>query len=363
MLRLRLGVVGVGHLGREHARIVASLPEAQLVGVADTNGDQAETVARRLGTCAYHDHRPLLNEVDAAIIAVPTRFHHAVACDFIRRGIPLLIEKPIAHTLEQAEELVELARRHGALLQVGHIERFNPAFEDLLQRPLQPKFVTCQRLGLFSGRSFDIGAVLDLMIHDLDLVLALVQAPVRSVDAVGVSILGGHEDVANARLVFENGCVVVLTANRLSNAPIRQMSVWGPEGYASIDYARRRLTLIQPAEPLRWLRQNLQNLEPAMLASVKNELFGRHLQVLKLHHNAGDQLTNELQDFIRCVQTGSRPRASGEAGRDAVALALRILDRIHAHRWEGESNGPTGPLQLPPPLGPLFRSLQGEVAA
>lgn len=363
MPRLRLAVVGVGHLGREHARILANLPEAQLAGVVDTNLDQAEAIARRFGTRAFSDHYPLLDAVDAAIIAVPTRYHHAIACDFLRRGIALLVEKPLAPTLEQAEELVNLARRHGAMLQVGHIERFNPAFEDLQRRTLQPKFITCQRLGLFSGRSLDIGAVLDIMIHDLDLLLALMPSPVQSVEAVGVSILGGHEDVANARLVFENGCVANVTANRLSNAPFRQMSVWGPEGYASIDYARRRLTLIQPAEPLRWLRQNLQTLEPATLTTLKNELFGRHLQVLRLHHNAGDQLTKELEDFVRCVQTGAAPRADGEAGLAAVRLALRVLDCIRSHPWQGQVDGPMGPLQLPPPLGPLFRPLQGDAAA
>jgi predicted dehydrogenase len=286
-----------------------------------------------------------------------------VAGDFLRHGIPLLVEKPLASALDQAADLVEIAQRHGAILQVGHIERFNPAFEDLQRRPLQPKFITCQRLGLFSGRSFDIGAVLDLMIHDLDLVLALVQSPVRDVEAVGVSVLGGHEDVANARLTFANGCIANLTANRLSNAPIRQMSVWGPEGYAGLDYARRRLTLIQPGEQLCWLRENLHKLEPATLAALKNELFGRHLQVLKLHHNAGDQLTNELRDFIRCVQTGSRPRVTGEAARDAIALATRILDRIQLHNWEGRTNSPMGPQQLPPPVGLLFRPLQGDAAA
>jgi predicted dehydrogenase len=169
--------------------------------------------------------------------------------------------------------------------------------------------------------------------------------------------------VANARLIFANGCVANLTANRLSNAPIRQMSVWGPEGYAGLDFGRRRLTLIQPSEQMYWLRQNFHRLEPAMLASLKNELFGRHLQVLRLHHNAGDQLTNELRDFIRCVQTGAKPRVGGEAARDAIALALRVLERIQAHPWEGQADGPAGPRQLPAPRGLLFRPFQGEAAA
>ena len=362
MPRLRLAVIGVGHLGREHARILAGMPEAELVGVVDTNADQAEAVARRLSTRPFTDHRLLLEQIDAAVIAVPTRHHHTVAADFIRHGIPLLIEKPLAANLEQAEMLVDLARRHGTMLQVGHIERFNPAFEDLQTRPLQPKFIAAQRLGLFSGRSFDVGVVLDLMIHDLDLVLALVRSPVRSVEAVGVSILGTHEDVANARLVFANGCIATLTANRITNAPIRHMSVWGPEGYAGLDFARRRLTLIQPGEQIGWLRQNLHRLDPTMMAALKNEVFGRHLQVVKLHLNAGDQLTNELRDFVRCVQTGARPRVSGEVACEAMALAARVLDCIYRHRWEGQTDGPTGPADLPPPAGPLVRPLQGDAA-
>jgi predicted dehydrogenase len=187
MSRLRVAVVGVGHLGKEHARILATLPDVELVGVVDPNISQVESVAQRCGTQAFTDHRALLPLVDAAVIAAPTSHHFAVAADFLSRGLPLLVEKPIAQTIRQAEEMVELAERNGALLQVGHIERFNPAFEELLRHPLQPKFITCERYSGFSGRSTDIGVVLDLMIHDLDLVLALVRSPVRTVEALGVA--------------------------------------------------------------------------------------------------------------------------------------------------------------------------------
>src|SRR5262249_53127328 len=222
MERLRLAVVGVGHLGKEHARILAGLSGVELVGVVDARAEQAEVVARRCSTRPFTDHRQLLAEsLDAAVIAVPTIHHHAVAADYLRAGVALLVEKPLASTLAQADELVDLARRVGVLLQVGHVERFNPAFEQLSRRPLQPKLVTCQRLSPFSGRSLDIGVVLDLMIHDLDLLLALVSAPVRDVSAVGLSLLSGHEDFAQAYLTFESGCVAHLSASRAHTAPVR----------------------------------------------------------------------------------------------------------------------------------------------
>lgn len=363
MSRLRMAVIGVGHLGKEHARILAGLPEVELVGIADVNAEQAQAVARRCGTRAYADYWPLLNLVDAAVVVVPTTHHHAVAKAFLSSGIPLLVEKPLALNMEQAEELTALARRQGVLLQVGHIERFNPAFEELERHPLRPKFVECQRQGPFSGRSTDIGVVLDLMIHDLDLLLTLVGAPVSAVQAVGVTVFGRHEDVANARLTFGNGCVANVTANRASATPVRSMRIWAPEGYAALDFARRSLTLVQPSEELRLQGRAGQPLDPGSLARLKTEMFGRHLQVLKLDRNGPDQLTCELEHFIGCVRTGNRPRVSGEEGCQAIALATRILESIRAHCWEGRAEGPTGPLQMPVPLGPLFHAREGEAAA
>ena len=236
MGRLRVGVIGVGHLGKEHARILSGMPGVELVGVADVSPAQAESVALRCGTRSFADHRSLLTQVDGAVIVVPTRQHHAVALDFLRRRIPVLIEKPITADLAQADELVSLARQQQVLVQVGHIERFNPAFEEMERRPLQPRFVRCERVGPFSGRSTDVGAVLDMMIHDIDLLLALVAAPVAHVEALGISVLGGHEDVAQARVVFENGCQAQLAVSRLSPTPVRQMQVWAPEGFAAIDF-------------------------------------------------------------------------------------------------------------------------------
>jgi predicted dehydrogenase len=363
MARLRLAVVGVGHLGKEHARLLAAMDDVELVGVADVNLEQAQGVARRLNTQAYSDYWPLLNLVDAACVVVPTTQHFRVAAEFLRRGIPLLVEKPLTATLEHAEALVGLSQKQGVLLQVGHIERFNPAFEELQQRPLQPKFIAAERLGPFSGRSTDIGAVLDLMIHDLDLLLALVLAPVQSVEAVGVSVFGGQEDVANARLTFANGCVAQVTASRVSPTPQRRMHLWGPEGYARVDFSKRHLALVQPSEQLRQQARQRRPLDAASLVALKEGLFGQYLQVRELERKEGDQLARELQEFVHCVRTGARPRVNGEDGLRALALAMRILASLRAHGWEGHAEGPAGPWQLPAPRGPLFQPFSNEAAA
>ncbi len=357
MTRLPMAVVGVGHLGKEHARILAGLPGVELVGVVDPNLAQAEVVAGRCSTRAWSDHRQVIGQVRAAVIAAPTMYHHAVARDFLLAGTHLLVEKPLAGDLAQARELVGLAQNSGALLQVGHIERFNPAFEELQSLPLQPRFIVCERCSGFTGRSTDVGVVLDLMIHDLDLVLALVQSPVARVEALGVAVLGGHEDLAQARVAFANGCVADLTASRAHPEALRRMRVWGPEGYAGVDFARRHLTLMQPAEHLRQGRIDSRRLDPGLLASLKSELFGRHVQVREVdlsRRYAADQLTRELEEFVRCVRTGQAPRADGQAGQNALALAGLVLDSIQAHAWEGRDDGPVGPRQLPAPRGWLF---------
>jgi predicted dehydrogenase len=338
MSPLRIAVVGVGHLGKEHARILSGLPDVELVGIVDVNADQAEAVARRCGTRAYTDYWPLLNLVDAAVIAVPTTHHHAIAAEFLRSRIAVLVEKPLALTPAEATALVALARSRGVVLQVGHIERFNPAFEELLQRPLQVKFIDCERAGQFTGRSTDIGAVLDLMIHDLDLVLKLVPAEVTAVDAVGVRVFGRHEDMANVRLHFADGCAANLSASRASATPVRRMRLWGPEGYAGLDFTERSLTLMQPSEQLRRHGLDARRLDPAGLALLKTELFGRHLEVVKLDRSGGDQLTRELEDFVRVVRAGAEPRVSGEDGCRAVALATRIVDSMRAHSWAGPAH-------------------------
>jgi predicted dehydrogenase len=362
MAGLRLAVIGVGHLGKEHARILAGLPGVDLVGVADPNAAQAAAIAQKCGTRPYVDHRPLLSQIDAAVIAAPTVHHHAIAREFLGRGVSLLVEKPLALTPDEADELVDLAGRHGATLQVGHIERFNPAYEELHRRSLQPKYVVGERYSGFTGRSTDVGAVLDLMIHDIDLTLDLVQSPVTAVEALGVAVLGGHEDMVQARLHFANGCLADLTASRVHPEAVRRMAVWGPEGFARADFAQRRVLLAQPAPHLRQGFDS-RRLDAAVQATIKNDLFARHLLMREVDCGTVDQLTRELEDFVHCVETKERPRVDGHAGRDALDVARRILDSVQLHAWEADPAGPTGPWCLPVPLGPLFALPEQKTAA
>jgi predicted dehydrogenase len=289
----------------------------------------------------------------------PTVHHHAVAAAFLRARIPALVEKPICRTLAEADDLIALAEKAGVPLQVGHIERFNPAFEELAKRPIRPKFVEAERHGPFTGRSIDIGAVLDLMIHDLDLLLALVGGPVTRVAAVGAAVFGGHEDMVNARLEFENGCVAHVTASRITRHPKRRLRVWAPEGYAGIDFVTRKLTLVQQSPELRQYGIRAELLDAAAKAQLKDEVFGRYLQVLNLDADRKfDQLTAELKHFIDCVRTGGTPRVNGSAGRDALGLAERILAALREHPWEGTASGPQGPQGTPEPAGWLFPPMQ-----
>lgn len=365
MERLPVAVIGVGHLGKEHARILSSLPGAELVAVVDPNRTQAEVVAERCKTIPYVDHHDILDRVRAAVIATPTICHHAVAREFLRKGKHLLVEKPLTTTVAQADELVELARKNKTILQVGHIERFNPAFEELQSRSIRPRYISSERFGVFTGRSTDVGVVLDLMIHDLDLILTLVDAPLLRVEALGVAVLGGHEDIAQARLTFTNGCIVDLSASRTHPEAVRRMRVWGAEGHVSADFATRRLTLMQPSEILRQGGIDSRRLSPNLAANIKAELFQRFVQVAELdcsQRHAADQLTRELEDFVHCASTGAQPRVDGEAGLSAVEVADRVLTAIRSHAWNGNPEGPVGPNQLPTPQGWLFAPAAREAA-
>src|SRR4051812_25371279 len=233
---LRVAVIGVGHLGRHHARILGSLPGVELVAVVDTNRARAEEIAAANGTRAVFDHGELLGHVDAVTIAVPTELHRDVALAFLNARVPVLVEKPIARSLREADEMIDAAAGAGVALAVGQTERFNPALA--AARPLvsDPRFIEVHRLGTFPERSLDIDVVFDLMIHDLDIVLSIVQADVQSIEAVGVPVLTGRVDIANARITFTNGCIANITASRISRDRVRKIRFFQPAGYLSIDY-------------------------------------------------------------------------------------------------------------------------------
>jgi predicted dehydrogenase len=329
--------VGVGHLGQHHARIFAAMPGVELVAVADSRAEQAQAVASRCGTIALGDYREMLDRVDAVTIAVPTVLHREAAGPFLSRGIATLVEKPMAASAAESERLVEDARAGGAVLQVGHIERFNPALRALEKMPIRPKFINAERLSTYTFRSTDIGVVLDLMIHDLDLLLSFITAPVRSVSAVGVSLFGEHEDVATARIEFEDGCVANVTASRASYTPTRKMRIWGAEGYASLDFAAKKGTLVRPSEQLKRGKLDLAGVDLTQPAAVREHLFGKVLRVDKVEPEPLEPLALELSDFVNAARRLSRPRVSGDDALRAVRLADQVLRSLETHRWNGES--------------------------
>jgi predicted dehydrogenase len=325
----------------------------KLIGVADRRPEQARTVAEPLGVRALTDYRELLDDVDAISIAVPTSLHHEVASAFLGQGIPILVEKPLAPTLAEAEQLVSLAQARNTLLQVGHIERFNPALKALDELRMRPKYIAAERMSTYTFRSTDIGVILDLMIHDIDVVLNVVQAQPIAVSAMGLSLLGRHEDIANARIWFEGGTVADLSASRASYVSCRKMRLWGAEGYATLDFAAKQATIVRPSESLRRGELDMAGVDVSQPAAVRQHLFGKVLRVHKVEPEPADALTVELEEFVRSARTGSRPRVTGEDALRSIRLADSILQSLDTHRWEGTPDGPTGPLHLPEPVEPI----------
>jgi predicted dehydrogenase len=305
-MTLRIAVIGVGHLGRHHARILSTLPGVELVAVVDTNRARAEEVAAAYGTRAWVGAGEI--DVDAVTIAVPTEAHRDVALPFLSAGVSVLVEKPMARSLAEADEMIAASAASGAALAVGHTERFNPAVA--VARPLvaNPRFIEVHRLGVFPERSLDIDVVFDLMIHDLDVVLSLVNADVESIDAVGVPVLTGRVDIANARVRFANGCLANLTASRISRDRVRKIRFFQPAAYLSIDYAAQKVEMFRLVSG-----GGMPSIEGGDIP-VANE----------------EPLVRELADFVDAVASRRAPLVTGAQGRRALALAQQITDKIVA---------------------------------
>ena len=306
---LRAAVVGVGHLGRHHARILGSMPGVALTGVVDANGSRAREIAASSGARAVTDVREMLDEVDLVSIATPTEAHGEVAGLCLARGIPVLVEKPLARSVAECDAIIQAAARTGAILAVGHTERFNPAV--IAARPAvdKPGFIEIHRLGTFPERSLDIDVVFDLMIHDLDLVLSIVRSPIAAIEAVGVPVLTDRADIANARIRFESGCVANITASRISRDRIRKIRVFQRDAYISIDCGAKE------AEVYRLIHQE----------GRRPLIEGGRIPVVD-----GEPLRNELEDFVAAVREGRQPAVGGVDGRNAVRLAEQITERMAA---------------------------------
>lgn len=323
-----VGVIGAGRLGTFHARKLTAIPGATLIGVADPIANRRQSLAEECCCQSFADYRQLLPHCAAVVIAVPTSLHYATAMECLQAGIHVFVEKPMTETAHQAQHLLTVARENNLVLQVGHIERFNPVF-----RAVQPilgdiQLIEASRCGPFSFRVTDVGVVMDLMIHDLDLVLALVKQPVRKIDAVGVAVLGRHEDLAIAQIEFENGPVAILKASRIEQEPTRTMRIWHRQGQAILDFARRTASVCEYPAEVQAGSFEIERLAPQELESLKETFQAHFFPWQTAAVQTYDPLEAELQDFIRAVGSRSRPVVAGEDGLAAVRLAERILEDI-----------------------------------
>jgi len=304
MANVNVGVVGVGYLGSLHARVYSQLRTANLVCVCDINKKPAKKVAKKHRVWYFPDYRTLFDKVEAVSIAVPTNQHYAIAKDFLLNGIHVLIEKPITNTVEEAEELIEIAESKGLIIQVGHIERFNPVIRAVDPLIKEPRFIECHRAGPYKKkkRVKDVGVVLDLMIHDIDIIIALVKSEVKAIEAVGISTISPHEDIANVRLSFKNGTIADITASRITKEEVRKIKISQEDSHIMMDYLH-------------------------MAAQVVRKVDGKIVKE-KIRIRKKEPLKQELKSFISCIQNNTRPLVSGKEGKLALTVAMDILKKI-----------------------------------
>ncbi len=299
-----MAVIGVGALGEKHARIYKNLENIELLAVCDIDKDKASNLARELQTKAIFDYKAQLDKtIDAVSICVPTKLHYETAKFFLNNSIHTLVEKPFTNTIIQADELIKIAKNKKLVLQVGHIERFNSAYKAIEPVVKNPKFIECHRLSPFPNRSLDVGAVLDIMIHDIDILLGLVKSPIKSIDAIGVKVLTKYEDIANVRIKFKNGCIANLTASRVSDETMRKIRIFLDGAYISLDYYKQ---------------------EGFIYKKVDNQITKESIPIEK-----EQPLQKELASFVDCIISKKEPVVSGSDAREALQLALEIIKKIN----------------------------------
>ena len=312
--KLKMGVAGVGHFGKFHAAKIAASPAAELVAVADSNGGQAREVAALYGISGFDEPRDMLGQIDAVTVAVPTRAHFEVAQGFLEAGVHVLLEKPIADNLDDAKRLIALAQEKNLVLQIGHLPRFSGAAQFLHRRLNNPLFIESLRIAPFKPRGTDVSVILDLMIHDLDFILSLVQAPIASIDAAGAPVFSDSEDIANARVKFANGCIANITASRISLKTERQMRIFQSDAYIAVDFDKRKTRIVgkKSAGPV------------GGFSDVDVEEEG---------YEEVDELEREVEAFIAAVHDGTPPVVSGEDGLRALEAVLSVADSLSAN-WD-----------------------------
>lgn len=318
MKKIRVGVIGTGYLGKFHAEKYAALEAVELVGVVDIDAVKAKAVAESVGTRAFANYQALVGKVDAVSVVTTTTDHFAVSRDFLSQGVDVLIEKPMTTTVQEADELIKLAHAQNRIIQVGHLERFNPAVIALLEVVEKPMFIEAHRLSLYKARCTDVSVVLDLMIHDIDIILNIVGSPLKQIHATGIPVISGQVDIANARLEFESGCVANVTTSRISTKNQRKFRLFQKDTYVSVDFADREIMIIR--------QTGAQGAGPIPGMEIDHRRFDQ-----------GDALEDELRSFIQAVREGQASRIPGESGREALTVALDIMDQIQAscsQYWE-----------------------------
>ena len=309
MKKLRVGVVGVGYLGKFHTEKYANMENVDLVGVVDLDKSKAEKIAAQFNTLSFSHHKDLINKIDAASIVASTPEHYTVARDFLENGIDVMIEKPITTSIEDADKLIALAKEKKLIIQVGHLERFNPAVIALRNIIKKPMFIESHRLSFYKERGIDVSVVLDLMIHDIDLISNFVKSELKSVHASGVPVISDHVDIANARLEFKNGCVANITASRISIKNERKIRLFQKDAYISVDFSNYKITIIRKTGA------NKKGLIPGM--EIENISFQQ-----------GDALNDELISFVKAVRNRTSPEVTGEMGRDALKIAIATMQQM-----------------------------------
>jgi predicted dehydrogenase len=313
MKRVKAGVIGVGYLGKFHAQKYAGMEGVELIGVVDVDPVIAKEVAAACGCVAFTDYRDLLTQVDAVSIVVPTSYHHKVALDCIEAGVDILLEKPMTTTLAQADDLIQRTDAKKLILQVGHLERFNPAVQAMEKFLTVPVFIESTRISTFKNRGVDVDVVLDLMIHDIDIILSIVHSPLKSIQTVGAPVVTATTDIANARLVFENGATATVTASRMARTNIRKMRIFQPGSYINVDFANRKVMTIHLTDDIQ-----------------ENGAPGQDAQVSSFP--ASDALRDEIAHFVTSVRDRSEPLVSGRAGRRALDVALQVIEQIRQNQ-------------------------------
>ena len=338
MTKLRTAVIGAGRMGQLHSRIYSRMDQVELVAVVDSDKAKAKAVTDEYGGQPYEHPEQIVELVDAVTVAVPTEFHAKVAEPFLVRGIGLLVEKPIASTLADAKQMLKLARENRCTLQVGYSERFNPVVQAMHRLEFTPRFMDAQRISPYTFRSTDVGVVLDMMIHDIDIILSLANSTVKDLQAIGVNVLGEHEDIANVRLTFASGCVANLMASRLALKTDRKIRVFSEQAYLSLDYLKKTGIMISKTanmDMVQLIRQQ-QNSQGQM--DMANADWSDMVNIENLDIDEREPLHLEQEAFVKAVAEGSRPQVSAEDAIAAMELAERIVQTISEHQWEGVSS-------------------------